>query len=111
MLFPHIHITFLLFILFCVFLLDHNKIQKFSALDIVESQSKEMWWVRWHNSTNFFHLMFNICFLMKLRIIYIILLTDGPDIILTTARTTKYEVAFSLMYYIFFAWLDTSSYY
>ena len=82
-----------------IFLLDHNKIRKnkkFSALDIVERQSTEMWSVSYVTCVDiivqvfltrwsiFLHLDFPT---LKLRII--ILPTDRPDIILPTARTTK----------------------
>ena len=77
--------SFLQFIFFYLFLLDYNKVhekEKFSALDIVESQSKEILLVL--HVTSF-----------DIRIIIIILLTNQPQMIRSTACTTKYQVAFA----------------
>ena len=85
-----------------IFFLDYEKMhkkQKFSALAIVEYWSKEMW----SNSyVTFVDILAQVSltpwsiflFLdmptLKLRIIIIIILpTDPPEIILSTARTTK----------------------
>ena len=80
------------------FLLDYNKIhkiQKFSALDIVELQSKEMWSVTcvdiiaqvsltWWSIFAFLDLL-----IQKLKIIINILPTGHPEIILSATHKTK----------------------
>ena len=82
----------LYFFWYNIFLLDHNKIhkkQKFSALDIVEWRSTEMWSVSFVTCTQVssnrwsIFLFFDVPTL-KLRIIIIILPTDQTNIIPTT---------------------------
>ena len=84
-----------------IFFLDYNKIhknQKFSALEIVESRSKEMWSVSYVfcvdiiiqvSLTRLSVFLFLDVPTLKLRII-IILPTDRPEIILPIAPTAKY---------------------
>ena len=89
-----------------LFLLDYIKIhkkQKLSALDIIESWSKEMWSISYVSCVNisvsFFNSKISIFILdaptLKLSIILIILPTDQPKIILPTACTTKNKVTFA----------------
>ena len=82
--------------------LGHNKI-KFSTLDIVESWSNEMWSVLHVTCVDIIAQLllprwFVFSYLdvsaLKLRIIIIVLLSDRPEIILLTARTTKNQIAF-----------------
>ena len=74
-----------------------HKKQKFSAFDIFESRSKEMWWVLYVTCTDIIaqvslHRWSVFLFLdvpiLKFKIINI-LQTDGPEIIILTACPTK----------------------
>ena len=87
------------------FFSDYDKIhkkQKFSALGIAESQSKEMWLISYATCVDIIAQVFltpRSVFLflavatLKVRII-IIFLTPQPVIILSTVHTTKNSVAF-----------------
>ena len=77
--------------------LGYNKIdkkQKFSALDIVESQRKEMWsfWCEQVSLPRWSIFLFSDVLTIKCRVI--ILPTDWLEIILPTACTTKNYGAF-----------------
>ena len=83
-----------------IFLLDHNKIRKnkkFSAFDIVEWPSTEMWSVSYVTCVDIIAQVFltrwsiflYLDFPPTLKLRIIILSTDRPDIILPTARTAK----------------------
>ena len=92
--YKHFPFYYLFFFWYYLFLLSCNKInkkQKFSELEIVESQRKEIWslsllqpFLHWWSIFLFFGVS-----TLKLSIIINILLTDRPRIILPTARTTK----------------------
>ena len=103
LLFKHSFFLLFIFLVIWLFLLDYNKIhekQKFSAHDIVESWSKDMWSILIScvacvdiiaqiSLTPWSVVLFLYVSTLELNIFVIILPTDWPVIILATACTTK----------------------